>query len=47
VTLFLPVLARQEVIFAEGMAVGSALPAGGRPARSTLSRTEAQRVLRH
>jgi hypothetical protein len=47
VTLFLPVLARQEVIFAEGMAVGSALPAGGRPARTMLSRNEAQRVLRH
>jgi hypothetical protein len=46
VTLFLPVLARQEVIFAEGMAVASALPAGGLPARPALSRCEALRVLR-
>jgi hypothetical protein len=46
VTLFLPVLARQEVIFAEGMAVATALPEGGLPARPCLTRAEAQRVLR-
>jgi hypothetical protein len=47
ITLFLPVLARQEMFFAEGMAVASALPEDGRPARHSLSRSEALRVLRH
>ena len=46
VTLFLPVLGRQEVIFAEGMAVATALPDGGTPARPVLCRAAAQRVLR-
>jgi hypothetical protein len=46
VTLFLPVLARQEMIFAEGMTVASALTEDGLPARPSLSRSEALRVLR-
>jgi hypothetical protein len=46
VTLFQPVLARQEVIFCEGVGLASALPEGGVPARRALSEDEARRVLR-
>jgi hypothetical protein len=46
VTLFLPVMARQEVIFAEGVALASALPPDGLPARQILSQDQARRVLR-
>jgi hypothetical protein len=46
VTLFLPVLARQEVIVAEGVALASALPPDGQPARQVLTRDVARRVLR-
>ncbi len=46
VTLFQPVLARQEVIFCEGIGLASALPEGCIPARPALSEDEARRVLR-
>ncbi len=46
VTLFQPVLARQEVIFCEGVSLASALPEGGKPARPALTEDEARRVLR-
>ena len=46
VTLFQPVLARQEVIFCEGVGLASALPEGGVPARRALTEDEARRVLR-
>jgi hypothetical protein len=46
VTLFLPVLARHEVIFAEGMATESGLPAGAQRARPVMTQDQARRVLR-
>jgi hypothetical protein len=46
VTLFQPVLARQEIIFCEGVGLASSLPEGGVPARRALSEDEARRVLR-
>lgn len=46
VTLFQPVLARQEVIFCEGIGLASALPEGAIPARRALTEDEARRVLR-